>query len=413
MVKDFEKKLNEYAHLLVEVGLNVQPGQTPRISAPVECASLARLCVAACYDRGARQVIMDWNDDFVTRQQYLKADEAVFSEFPAYQDARMSWLLEKKTPGLSIIGSDPEMLKGVDPARIQTWQRLSREHTRPYFDAMTAGKFQWTIGAHPTKAWAEKTFPDLTGDEAIDALWDAIFAVCRITGDGQAVQRWQEHVAVTARRAQKLNDYNFKSLHYTNGLGTDLTVRLPENHVWMGAGEKTPDGTEFVANIPTEEIFTAPQWDGVNGRVHAAMPLALDGNLIKDFYMDFKDGRIVNVHAEEGEEFLKNSIELDEGSSYLGEVALVPYDSPIRNKGILFYETLFDENASCHLAFGSAYASCVKGGEELDGEGQKALGLNQSINHVDFMVGTADLSIVGTTHDGKEVPVFVDGNFAF
>ena len=413
MVENFEKKLNEYAHLLVEVGMNVQSGQTVRISSPVECAPLARLCVAACYDRGARQVVMDWNDDFVTRQQYLKADEAVFGEYPAYLKDRWAWLLEKGSPNLSIIGSDPEMLKGVEPGRIQTWQRTAGESSKPYFDAMTSGKFQWSIGAHPTLAWAEKAFPDLKGETAIDALWDAIFSVCRITGDGQGVARWQEHIRATAERCRKLNEYNFQSLHYTNALGTDLTVRLPENHVWMGGSECTPAGIPFVANIPTEEIFTAPRWDGVDGRVYAALPLALDGNLVKDFYMDFKDGRIVDVHAAEGETVLKNSIDLDEGSHYLGEVALVPYDSPIRNKGILFFETLFDENASCHLAFGSAYPTCVKGGEALDEEGQKAVGLNQSINHVDFMVGTEDLSIVGATHDGREIPVFVNGNFAF
>ena len=172
-------------------------------------------------------------------------------------------------------------------------------------------------------------------------------------------------------------------------------------------------GVEFVANMPTEEIFTAPRWDGVNGRVYASLPLALSGNLVKDFCMDFKDGKIVDVHAEEGEQYLRDSISLDEGSSYLGEVALVPYDSPINNTGILFYNTLFDENASCHLAFGSAYPNCVKGGEELSGEEQKRLGLNQSMNHVDFMIGTADLSIVGTTHEGEEIPVFINGNFAF
>jgi len=196
-------------------------------------------------------------------------------------------------------------------------------------------------------------------------------------------------------------------------MGTDLTIRLPENHIWIGAGETTSTGVNFVANIPTEEIFTAPCWDGVDGRIYASMPLSLNGNLVKDFYMDFEKGKIVDVHASEGEEYLRKSLAIDDGSSYLGEVALVPYDSPIRNTGILFYNTLFDENAYCHLAFGSAYPTCVKGGQELDAEGQKSIGLNQSINHVDFMVGTADLSIVGTTLDGTQIPVFRDGNFAF
>lgn len=413
MIESFEKKLNEFAHLLVEVGMNVQKGQTPRISSPIECAPLARRCVAACYECGAREVVTEWTDDFVTRQRYLHADEAVFTEYPIFMKSKLDWLLERNSPVLSIIGADPEMLKGVDPNRIQTWQRTAGLPTKPFYDAMTAGQFQWSIGAHPTKAWAEKVFPDLKGDAAIDALWDAIFKVCRITGDGNGVDRWKKHIEATARRAKKLNDYHFKTLHYTNSLGTDLTITLPENHIWAGGSEKSKHGIEFVANIPTEEIFTAPRYDSVNGRVYSAMPLALDGNLVDRFHMDFKDGKIVDVHAEVGEDILKRSITMDEGSSYLGEVALVPYDSPIRNTEILFYNTLFDENASCHLAFGSAYPTCVEGGELLNEEEQKKLGLNQSMNHVDFMIGTADLSIIGRMQDGREIPVFIDGNFAF
>ena len=413
MVKDFQAKLKEYARLLVEVGLNVQPGQTPSLKSGVEYADLTRLCVSACYDRGARNVLVDYTDDDVTRECFLRADEAVFSEYPSYQKARFDWMLESKCPQLSLTGSDPELFKGVDPARIQARRKASGPPTRPYFDALTANRFQWCVGSCPTRAWAEKVFPDKKGEEAIDALWEAIFSVCRITGDGRAVERWQEHVSATARRAKLLNDYNFASLHYTNALGTDLTITLPENHVWAGGSDFTPEGVEFVANIPTEEIFTAPRRDGVKGRVYAALPLALDGNLVKDFYLDFQDGRIVDIHAGEGEDILRRAIDTDEGAHYLGEVALVPYDSPIRNTGILFYETLFDENASCHLAFGEAYPSCVKGGENMSEEEQKAAGLNRSITHVDFMVGTKDLSIVGTTHDGKEIPVFTEGNFAF
>lgn len=413
MVQNFDAKLKEYARLLVEVGLNVQPGQTPSIETNVEYAALTRLCVSACYDCGARNVVVYYGDDYITREQFLRADGAVFSEYPSYMKARVDWFLEQKSPRLSFTGSNPELLRGVDPARIQARRRASNEPTKPYFDAMMANRFQWCVGAYPTLPWAEKAFPDKKGEAAMDALWDAIFSVCRITGDGRAVERWREHVAATARRAKTLNGYQFQTLRYANSLGTDLTITLPEHHVWAGGSDFTPQGTEFVANIPTEEIFTAPRWDGVEGRVYAALPLALDGNLVKDFYLDFKGGRIVDVHAGEGEEVLRRAIDTDEGAHYLGEAALVPYDSPIRNTGILFYETLFDENASCHLAFGSAYPSCVKGGEDMDREAQKAAGLNDSITHVDFMIGTPDLSIVGTTHDGREIPVFVDGNFAF
>ncbi len=413
MIENFENKLNEYAHLLVEVGMNVRPGQTANIRGPVECAPLVRKCVEAAYDVGARDVMVEWNDDFVSRQKYLKADEAVFGEFPQHVKARFDYLVENSCPLLSIIGSDPELLKGVDPNRIQTAQRTSGASTRGFYDAMTAGKFQWAIGAHPTKSWAEKVFPEKSGQDAIDALWEAVFATCRISGDGTAVEKWKAHCDAVQSRCRKLNELDFASLHYTNSLGTDLTLELPENHVWAGGSEDTQTGITFVANIPTEEIFTAPKLDGVNGRVYASLPLALDGNLVKNFYMDFEKGKIVKVYAQEGQEFLESAISLDEGASYLGEVALVPYDSPIRETGILFYNTLFDENASCHLAFGSAYPNCVRGGELLSSEEQKKLGLNQSITHVDFMVGTRDMSIVGKTRDGKEIPVFVDGNFAF
>ena len=413
MVENFEAKLNEYAHLLVEVGLNVQPGQTPSIESSIEYADLTRLCVSACYDRGARNVAAYYGDDFITREGFLRADEAVFSEYPSYMKARIDWFLEQKSPRLSFTGSNPELLKGVDPERIQARRKASGPPTRAYFDALTANRFQWCVGAYPTLAWAEKVFPDKKGGDAMDALWNAIFSVCRITGDGRAVERWKEFAAITAKRVELLNGYQLASLHYTNSLGTDWTVRLPENHVWGGANDHTPEGVEFMPNIPTEEIFTAPRWDGVDGRVYAALPLAMDGNLVKDFYMDFKDGRIVDVHAAEDEEILRRAIDTDEGAHYLGEVALVPYDSPIRSTGLLFYNTLFDENASCHLAFGEAYPSCVRGGEDMSEEEQKAAGLNRSMTHVDFMVGTKDLSIVGTTHDGKEIPVFVNGNFAF
>ncbi|MBQ8506518.1 MAG: aminopeptidase [Clostridia bacterium] len=413
MIENYAAKLNEYAHLLVEVGMNLQPGQTPRLTAPVECAQLARMCVAACYDCGAKEVLLDWNDDFVTRQRYLHAADEVFVQVPAYMQAKFDYMVDTQCPMLHIIGDDPELLKGVDSDRILAWQRASGKASKALHEALNANKFQWSIGAHPTKAWAVKVFPGLSEEQAIDALWEAIFSVCRISGDGKAVERWKAHIEATARRAKILNDYNFETLHYTNSLGTDLTLRLPENHVWAGGADTSEKGVDFVANIPTEEIFTAPRWDGVDGRVYASMPLALDGNLVEDFYLDFKDGRIVDVHARCGEEYLRNSIATDEGSSYLGEVALVASDSPIKQTGILFYNTLFDENASCHLAFGSAYANCVRGGEKLDEEGQKALGLNQSINHVDFMVGTEDLSIVGRTHDGREIAVFVDGKFAF
>ena len=243
-------------------------------------------------------------------------------------------------------------------------------------------------------------------------LWDAIFETVRIKGIGSAVSAWRQHLDTLSRRKALLNEYHFKYLHYTNALGTDLTIQLPEDHLWAAGNSVMKNGVEFVANMPTEEIFTAPLKTGINGVVYAALPLVNDGNIIDKFYFVIREGKIVEAHAEKGEEFLKAAISVDEGASYFGEVALVPYDSPISNQKILYYNTLFDENASCHLAFGEAYPECLRGGEHMTKEELKARGLNDSVTHVDFMVGTADLSITGMTHDGKEVPIFRDGNFA-
>ncbi len=241
-------------------------------------------------------------------------------------------------------------------------------------------------------------------------LWDAVMSAVSVNGDGQAVARWKKKVADSSALVGRLNAFQFTQLHYSNSLGTDLTVGLPEGHYWTGASELAANGVEFVANMPSEEIFTLPHRERVNGRVYASKPLALNGNLVDGFWLELQQGKIVDLHADLGEEYLRQSIATDEGASYLGEVALVPFDSPINNTGILFYETLFDENASCHFAFGEAYP-CIHGADKLTPKEQLALGINQSMNHVDFMVGTPDLRIVGTTGEGAEIPVFENGNF--
>ncbi|MBR3641057.1 MAG: aminopeptidase, partial [Oscillibacter sp.] len=273
------------------------------------------------------------------------------------------------------------------------------------------GGFPWCIASIPIPSWAKKVFPNESDEGAVAKLWEAIFAAVRITGDGSAVARWQEHLARLHRRVEKLNALDLRFLHYTNALGTDLTVELPEGHIWEAGDDVTLSGQTYIANIPTEEIFTSPLKTGANGVVYASMPLSHDGNLIDGFFFKVRDGKIVEAHAERGEETLKNAISVDEGASYFGEVALVPYDSPISAQKILFYNTLFDENAACHIAFGEAYP-CLKGGQQMTKDELKARGLNDSITHVDFMVGTRDLSIVGTTRDGREVAIFENGNFA-
>ena len=405
-----EEKLTEYARLLVQVGLNVQKGQNLIISCPVECAYFARMCAAEAYAIGCREVIMNWHDDAMSRMKYLQASEDVFETVPAWREHFFNDYAKEGAAYLAISATDPENLKGVDPQRIVKSQQASGKALKDFDRLQMASGFPWCIASIPIPSWAGRVFPD-AGDGAVDRLWDAIFAAVRISGDGKCVEKWQAHLATLHRRVEKLNGLRLASLHYTNALGTDLTIRLPHGHVWEAGNDVTPTGQEYIANIPTEEIFTAPLKNGIDGVVYSAMPLVNDGNIIDKFHFVVKEGRIVEAHAEKGEESLKAAISVDEGASYFGEVALVPYDSPISNQKILYYNTLFDENAACHLAFGEAYP-CIEGGRQMNKEELKAHGLNDSITHVDFMVGTPDLSIVGTPQDGREVPIFVNGNFA-
>lgn len=410
----FEAKLEEYAQLLVYQGIALQKGQVLNLRSEVECAPLARLCAKYAYEAGAKDVIHDWRDDTAARLRYLHADDGVFDTVHPWEAPKYEALTALKAPYLVIIGSDPEAFAGVDSGKINRARKASYPATKCYSDAQMSNQIQWCIGSYATPAWAKKVFPELSEAEGVAKLWDAIFDAVRVKGDGKAVERWKEHLAEQKRVVKILNEYQFESLHYTNSLGTDFTVGLPEGHFWAGGSEACAgmDGVEFIANMPTEEVFTLPHRDKAEGRVYAAMPLALNGNLIKGFWLEFKGGKIVDLHADEGEEYLRDATHIDEGALHLGEVALVPYHSPIRDTGILFYETLFDENAACHLAFGEAYP-CLNGAEGKSKEELLKMGVNDSMTHVDFMVGTQDLSIVGTTKDGTKVPVFVNGDFAF
>lgn len=407
-----DPRYQEYAKLLVEMGLNVQKGQNLIVACPVECAWFGRLCAQAAYDAGAREVIFRWRDDALSRMHYLCADDEVFDEMPQWEQDMMNGYAQQGAAYLSIAASDPENLKGVPQDRLIRTQRVRARGLETFYRLEMSNGFPWCIGSIPIPSWAKKVFPDLPEAEAMEKLWDAIFKAVRITGKGDAVELWRKHDAMLKTRMDKLNELHLESLHYRNSLGTDLTIRLPKNHVWAGGSGSTTKGQVFMANMPTEEIFTAPQKDGIDGVVYASMPLSHDGNLIDGFHFVIEKGKIVEAHAKVGEETLKTAITVDEGASYFGEVALVPYDSPIRNQEILFYNTLFDENAACHLAFGEAYSECIRGGEHMSREELAAEGLNASDTHVDFMVGTADLSIIGRTRDGREVPIFENGNFA-
>ena len=409
----FEDKLKEYAELLVRVGVNVQKGQDLVITSQVDQAPFARLCVQAAYEAGARAVDMAWSDDAIARMTYLNADESVFDVIPEYRIRFNTDYAEGGACFLHLVSSDPENLKGVDPSRLERAHRAYGKYMRRYRELGMASAFPWSIGALASPAWAKRVFPDLPEAEAVAALWEKIFMAVRITGDGTAVEKWRQHQENLQRHVEILNGYAFDRLHYYNALGSDFTVGLCKGHIWCAGGEKTPKGQFFMPNMPTEEIFTAPDRNRCDGVICAALPLSKDGNVIRDIRFVVKAGKIVEATASANEELLRKSIAVDEGASRFGEVALVPYDSPISNSKTLFYNTLFDENAACHLAFGEAYPTTVEGALEMSEEERLSAGLNKSITHVDFMVGTADLSIDGYTADGRCVPVFRDGNFVF
>ncbi len=409
----FQDKLKEYADLLVRVGVNVQKGQDLVLTSQVDQAPFVRLCVQAAYDAGARLVDVSWGDDALSRMTYLCAADDTFDVVPEYKVRFNTDYAENNACFLHLVSSDPENLKGVDPGRLERSHRAVGRQMKRYRELAMGSAFPWSIGALASPSWAKRVFPDLPEQEAVAALWEKIFMAVRVTGDGTAVEKWRRHLEDLQRHVDVLNGYAFDRLHYSNALGSDFTVGLCKGHIWCAGGEYTPKGQFFVPNMPTEEIFTAPDRNRCEGVICAALPLSKDGNVIENIRFVVKEGKIVEAAATANEELLKKSISVDEGAARFGEVALVPYDSPISNSNTLFYNTLFDENAACHLAFGEAYPTTVQGAMDMTETERVAAGLNASITHVDFMVGTADLSIDGYTADGRCVPVFRNGNFAF
>ncbi len=404
--------LKKYAELLVKQGVNLQKGQELIVEASIECYELAREITAQAYAVGAKDVIVYYSDEKISRMRFENCDVEHFETVPQYLIELRNQYALKNAALISITSSDPEAMKGIDPMKIQTWSKAVRVACKPFYDGMDLGINRWCIAGAPSVAWANKVFPDMSDSEAVKALWQAIFKVTRCDSENP-IETWNEHRRSFEKRIQVLNEKKIQSLHYTNSLGTDLTIGMNKDYVFAGGGGYTTDGIYSFPNIPTEEIFTSPNRNQVNGVVYSAMPLNYNGNLIDEFSMTFENGRIVDYSAKEGYEVLKSIIETDEGSHYLGEVALIPYDSPIRNLGILFYNTLFDENASCHLAIGKGFGECIKDGLSMTKEQLFEKGINDSLTHIDFMIGTKDLSIVATLEDGEEFVVFKDGNFAF
>ncbi len=406
-----EELLRKYARLAVCVGANIQPNQPLLINAPVECAGFVRLCVEEAYKAKAKYVLVEWNDEVVGKLSYEYAAVEVLEEIPQYRIDSRNYMIENNYALLSISARTPGLLAGIDAEKMQRAQMAASRAFKPFMAHTMGNRTQWSVISVPTVGWAKKVFPELTDDEAVKKLWDAILKAVRIDEDNDPVEEWRKHNERIHYYTKTLNDLNFRSLHFKNSLGTDLTVGLVKDHVWAGGSEISTKNTVFNPNMPTEECFTMPDKYQVNGIVYATKPLNHSGKLIEDFNVTFKDGKAIAYSAKKEVEALKNLIDFDEGSCYLGEVALISHQSPISLSNILFYNTLFDENASCHLAFGAAYPMNIKGGTAKTEEELKELGANTSMEHSDFMFGSADMEIIGTTQDGKTVKVFEKGNF--
>ena len=412
-----EALLNEYARLVVRVGVNVQPAQPVVINAPIEGADFARRLAGAAYEAGARDVTVNWSDETLARLRLEHVSEDVLGEYPHWKKALYEDNAAAGAAFISLQGDDPEIFRGIAPVRLQKVQRAAGEALMDYRARMMSNKNTWCVAAIPTRGWARKVFPDKTPADAVAALWTAILETVRVMGDGGAADRWRNHIAFLRRAADFLNRNEFDALHYRNARGTDLTVGLPLGHLWVGGEEATeaadgkPGGVPFVANLPTEEVYTLPDRDRTEGVVYGTKPLVFHGNLIDGLRLTFRAGKVVDFDADKGRELLGDLLGTDEGAAHLGEVALVPFDSPISQSGLLFYNTLFDENAACHLALGKAYPTCLKGGADMDSVTLLGHGVNDSLLHEDFMIGSRDLSIAGRKKDGQEVPVFREGNF--
>lgn len=410
-MNNFQQQLENYAELAVKVGSNIQQGQYLCVDVTVENIELARLIAKKAYEVGAKEVFINYEDDVLTRLHYDKAPLEAFEQFPVWQSLQREWLAEEGCAFIKIKSSSPDLLKGVASEKIVAAQKAAGLGMAIYRSYAQANKISWTVMAAPSKEWAATMFNTLPIEDQVPALWEAIFKATRADLDNP-IDAWKQHDAILNEKVKELNSKNFHKLHYT-APGTDLLIELPKNHIWSGGGSKNEAGFNFMANIPTEEVFTAPFKDGVDGYVSSTKPLSYSGNIIDHFKITFEKGRISNVEASVGEEILKNLVATDEGSHFLGEVALVPHQSPISDSGLLYYNTLFDENASNHLAIGSAYSFCVKNGTTMTPEELTQAGLNRSLTHVDFMIGSAEMNIDGITHDGETVAVFRKGNWAF
>jgi aminopeptidase len=412
-----QKALETYAELAVRVGLNLRPGQRLLINNPstrgvlLHTAPLVREIAQAAYRAGARYVDVIWGDEALLKARIQQAPRDSFGEFSQWQVKALDELLEHDGAHLTIRSNNPDLMSDEDPEIVGQVQKTYLEHYADFLKIIGENRINWLVIAASGPAWAARVFPDLEPAEAEKRLWEALFAITR-ADQPDPVAAWEKHVRQLRARSDYLNAKQYTAFHYL-APGTDLTVGLPDGHFWNSAGSKAQNGIEYIANLPTEEVFTLPHKDRIEGHVAASMPLSYGGALIEGFSLTFENGHVVQASAKKGQATLQKLIESDAGASSLGEVALVPHSSPISQRGHLFYDPLIDENASCHLALGRAYKFTLQGGEKLSDEAFAARGGNASIVHVDFMVGSADLNIDGIRPDGSREPVFRGGEWAF
>lgn len=404
--------LIKYASLAVNIGVNIQKDNILVISSPIETAEFARLITEEAYKSGAKDVIVHYGDQKLTKIKLENSSLETISNIPEWQAESYNYYARQEACFISISASDPDGLKGVPVEKIGASQKARTSALKEYFDNSMSNKCRWCVLSVPTLSWAKKVFPKVSDDEAMESLWDVIFKTVRVDTENP-VNAWKKHNAYLEEKIKFMNNNNFKSVHLKSANGTDLNIELPEGHIWAGGSERDVNGIPFNANMPTEEVFTLPKKTGVNGIVYSSKPLSYGGNLIDNFSITFKDGKAIDFTAETGYDVLKQMLESDEGAKYLGEVAFVPYNSPISNSKLIFFNTLFDENAACHLAFGRAYESCVKDADKYSEEELEKIGVNNSIIHVDFMIGTSDLEVTGINENGETIQIFSNGNWAF
>lgn len=405
-----EDYIEKYVELILKVGLKIKNGDKLVVRCPIEARDFAVECTRKAYELGAGEVVVDYRDQLISRLKYENESLDVLTDIPKHKVDKENYYMEKKAKYLSVTGSDPDAFKGVDAEKLFKSNLANSKALRDFSAKMMANYVSWIVVGASIPSWATKVFPDLEEGEAVRRLWFENFNSVRLFEE-DPIKALENHVDNLNRYSKFLNEAKFEKLIYKSKKGTDLEVGLPKGYIFAGAGDVNSDGEEFIANMPSEEVFSAPRLDGVNGKVYSTLPLNYNGNLIEDFYLVFKDGEVVDYDAKAGKEYLKNILDTDEGAKRLGEVALVSYNTPISMRKVLFYNTLYDENASCHFALGKSYPTCLEGGEKLSIEELKERGMNDSLTHVDFMVGDETTEIIGVKENGEEVQIFKEGNF--